>query len=101
MARNTDRRRLRCAKNCPGWPETMRSTWGGPVVTCACGARRYRPVSVPRRLWMGATRHAKGTRLTERLRAAWRRLSCLDLGMMLYAFLIIFGSLSWVVWRFV
>lgn len=73
MARNTGRRlRLLCDRDCPGWPERTHAAWGGTVVTCRCGARRYRPQSRSERLWRWVTRHARGTRLWERLkRAGW------------------------------
>jgi hypothetical protein len=90
------RRWLACHKGCPGWPETMRSTWAGPVVTCRCGARRYRPERVSKTLWRRVTRYARATRLWERLRP-----HLLDLFLALATFAVLFGSLAWVVYRYV
>lgn len=102
MARNTGRRlRSRHKEGCPGWPERTHAAWGGPVVTCRCGARFWRPQTRRERLWRALTRRAKGTRLLERLRRFWP--SLLELFFVVAVFL---GSLIYVivryyaVWRF-
>lgn len=100
MTRNPDRRRLRCAKNCPGWPSEYCWTWGGPVVTCRCGARRYRSVSVPKTLWRRLTRHAKGTRLVERLQHVWRLLGWFDRVTILLLALLLLGGPIFVLVRY-